>query len=351
MNPTEEASEVIPQHWYAIALTAGVGRARPVGVARLGRRLVLWRDREGAVRCADAGCPHRGANLALGRVKDGELECFYHGFRYDSAGACTLMPCEGRSARPSQKLCLRMHRVREEHGFIWLWSGVDRADLPPIPWVPQAPQPRSWEAVHDTVWNARFSRVMEGMMDIHHFPFAHRRFAPRKHVRLDPYEVREEDGVIRTYGRLRKEDAPVGSGYAFRINIAFPGVIHLDFGGLQGAVVCTPVDDENTWIGVRYAQQWVRIPSVGWLLSWLSLQLEFRLIQPDDYRMVASALPRSGGRHAGHLVRADRACAMWHLLRRKALDRAASGSRGLDAQGLIQSAGVDAAPALPEPST
>ena len=308
-------------HWYAVARASSLGPKRPLSLERLGQRLVLWRDDSGSVRCADAACPHRGADLGQGRVLQGRLECPYHGFRYDGGGACTLMPCEGREAKPSRALSLRLHPVREAHGFIWAYlGGAPPQVLPELPWLPGAPEPDRHGAATEVVWNARFSRVMEGMMDLHHFPFAHRRYAPQAYTRLDPYEVEVEDGVIRTRGWLRKESDAAGTGMRFEIHVRYPGMLLLRFSPrFHGVVVCTPVDAEHTWVSARFHQGYVRLPGLGWLGSWLALAFEFRFIQPDDYRMVRGSLPRSGSLQHETLVRADRGIVAWHRLHEEAL--------------------------------
>lgn len=308
-------------HWYAVARSPALGKGRPLGIQRLGRLLVLWRDTAGEAHCADAACPHRGADLGLGRVRQGALECPYHGFRYDGGGACLAMPCEGRDAKPSRGLALRMHPVREAHGFLWAWlGGRVPASLPALPWLADAPEPDASSASVEEVWDARFTRVMEGMMDLHHFPFAHRRYVPPGYTRLDPYEVHVDAGAIRTVGWLRKESRPPGTGLRFDIDVGYPGVLRLRFSPrLDAAVVCTPVDAEHTWISARFHQQYVRLPGLRWLIARLAIAFEFRLIQPDDHRMVRSSLPRSGALSHGTLVRADRAIVAWHQLHRAAL--------------------------------
>ncbi|AKQ66575.1 C3: similar to Vanillate O-demethylase oxygenase [Myxococcus hansupus] len=308
-------------HWYAVAQASALGRSSPLGLQRLGRRLVLWRDADGVAHGADAACPHRGADLGLGRVREGMLECPYHGFRYDGGGACRAMPCEGREAKPSKALSLRKHPVREAHGFIWAWlGGVTREPLPELPWLPSAPEPGPNSASVDDVWSARFTRVMEGMLDLHHFPFAHRRYVPPGYTRLDPYEVQVESGSIRSVGWLRKEDGPPGTGLRFDIHVGYPGALHLRFSPrLDAAVVCTPVDGEHTWIAARFHQRYVPVPGLGWLAARLAIAFEFQFIQPDDHRMVRSSLPRSGALSHGTLVRADRAIVAWHQLHRAAL--------------------------------
>ena len=53
--------------WYAICVSSDIDD-KPVGLTRLGERLVIWRDSAGAVQALEDRCPHRGASLALGSV-------------------------------------------------------------------------------------------------------------------------------------------------------------------------------------------------------------------------------------------------------------------------------------------
>jgi phenylpropionate dioxygenase-like ring-hydroxylating dioxygenase large terminal subunit len=310
--------EIIPNQWYVIALSSAVGRKRPTPITRLGRKLVLFRDASGEAHVADAACPHRGADLGLGRVVEGELECPYHGFRFGKDGACTLMPCEGKGARPSNRLRLVLSPLREAHGFLWLWSGPDAPRGEPS-WIEGAPEPSGSAATHEIIWDVRYSRVMEGMLDLHHFPFAHRRYSPKGFTRLDPFDVTIDGNAISVTGTLRRDEDPPKKGFTIRYQTVFPGLLNFEFmENLHALVAVTPVNDERTWITARYAQSWVRAPLLDWFLSWLAIQAEFGLIQPDDHLMLRSTEPRSGGLDSSVLVRADRAVVAWHRLREAA---------------------------------
>jgi phenylpropionate dioxygenase-like ring-hydroxylating dioxygenase large terminal subunit len=311
-----ELPEVIPNQWYAIARSETLGRKRPLSLLRLGRRLVVWRDGDGVAHAAPAACPHRGADLGLGRVAAGELECPYHGFRFAADGRCTRMPCEGIDAHIPATLRLASLPLVEAHGFLWLWHGAPRATLPPLPWIPEARERSVGSAAGDWIWSIRLSRVMEGMLDVHHFPFAHRRYSPRAE-RLDPYEVTVDNQLVRSSGVLRRESDPPTRGYRFAIAAAFPGVVMLRLSSrLEGVVVCTPVDDDRTFIAFRLHQRILPLPILGRLLARLLLWFELRFIQPDDERLLASSEPRSSSPRRNHFVRADRAIAEWHRLRR-----------------------------------
>lgn len=303
--------------WYALCRAPALKRA-PLRLRRLSRELVLWRDAQGQACVADARCPHRGADLGLGRVRNGELECPYHGFRFDGSGACTAMPCEGSQARAPSALHLSLLTSREEYGFIWLWHARDAETPGPIPWVPGAQVPGPGCVTGELEWPVRFSRVMEGMLDMHHVPFAHRYVNPPGYTRLDPYEVSVQGSIVRTRGTLRREKA--SRGITVELNVAYPGMLHINFQErIQGLAVCTPIDGDHTFIALLYEQHYLRVPGLRKLVAWLLIQGELRFVQPDDLRILRSSTPRTAGLRSGVLVRADRGLAEWHKLHARAL--------------------------------
>lgn len=309
--------------WYAILESRRL-RRRPLTVTRLGRRMVLWRDRAGRVVATDARCPHRGADLGQGRVIDGQIECPYHGFRFDASGACTLVPCEGRDYAIPAGLAVTPYTVAERYGLVWLWwpaSGVSRRDgagaTAPIPWFEGLPERPRGAYTATMEWNVPYARTAEGMLDIHHAPFAHRYVMPGAGTRLDPYEIEVEGDLIRTVGVLRKDDGrPYAGKGGFRLGLSmrFPGLFLGEFGRRVRVVgAMTPIDDDRTWIVFRYH---VQVPVLGPLLAWLAGMVELRLVQPDDQRMQESSLPRHLDVRDNRYVPADAGVLQWHKLYR-----------------------------------
>ncbi|PZR18539.1 MAG: hypothetical protein DI536_01275 [Archangium gephyra] len=82
----------IRQQWYA-ALPSVRLKSKPVAITRFGTKLVLWRDARGNAVCMVDRCAHRLAQLSRGRVRDGCLECPYHGLRYDSEAPVFRFAC------------------------------------------------------------------------------------------------------------------------------------------------------------------------------------------------------------------------------------------------------------------
>jgi vanillate O-demethylase monooxygenase subunit len=85
------------------------------------RPLVMYRTDDGRpVALADA-CWHRLAPLSMGkRVGSDEVQCPYHGLRYNSAGRCTFMLAQ-KTINPSAMV--PSFPVVERHRFVWVWLG------------------------------------------------------------------------------------------------------------------------------------------------------------------------------------------------------------------------------------
>ncbi len=300
--------------WYPLLESRRVAGG-PVGVTRLGQRLVLWRGGDGQVVAQPARCPHRGADLARGRIVEGTLECPYHGFRFSTRGACVRVPCEGQRRPIRQGLELPATPVREEHGLLWLWWGEPRAELPPVPWFSELPADWRAGSTRTLDWQVPFVQAMESTLDIHHLPFAHRRVAWWAGELLEPYEARVEGPLIRTRGVLRKDDGKPYSGsggWALELSVLFPHLMLGRFGEHTRVVaaVC-PVDERNTWLVFRYH---VDTPVVGRLLAWATASLEVAMVQPEDHALLLGSRPSTPTLEDHKLVRADAGIALWHKL-------------------------------------
>ena len=116
--------------WYVAAWDTEVGRDPPARTV-LDEPVVLFRTIDGrAVALADRCC-HRALPLSLGTVIGDELQCGYHGLRFDATGACVAVP--GQSTAPPGAM-VRSYPVVERHCWVWIWMGeVARADAALIP--------------------------------------------------------------------------------------------------------------------------------------------------------------------------------------------------------------------------
>ena len=91
----------VAEGWYWALHAHELDPVRPSSITLMGRELVLMRNEDGGISAFDAHCPHMGCHLGLGRLRDGALECFFHGWQFDGQGNCVHVPhwAAGRSVR------------------------------------------------------------------------------------------------------------------------------------------------------------------------------------------------------------------------------------------------------------
>jgi len=109
--------------WYRALASDQVARNELRKAMLLETPLVVGRDRSGRAFALQDACPHRGMPLSCGWFDGGEVECSYHGWKFDAhTGQCQLIP----SLTSDQKL--KIDRIYagsfacEEHDdFIWVF--------------------------------------------------------------------------------------------------------------------------------------------------------------------------------------------------------------------------------------
>lgn len=169
--------------WYAVALASSLSADRPLAVQLHGERFAVWRDADGKPAAVLDRCPHKGASLSSGFVKDGQISCGYHGWCFGKDGHCSSIPAQHTGEPMPRRAHTHAVPCREGHGFLWLWWARDPlaplpADsaLPPLPPVGPIPEAgdANWRNLEGQVeWQANWLRVLEAFMDLTHAPFVH----------------------------------------------------------------------------------------------------------------------------------------------------------------------------------
>ena len=164
MGPAESAG------WWPVASADALRDGQPQAVTLFDEPLVLWRDGAGRAVLQRDRCPHRGARLSLGRVcDDGTLQCPYHGWRFDGAGACVSVPALP-AFRPTAAMSVVTLPLREAHGLLWTTTGdVGSARLAELP--AGLPARRLILGPFDVATSA--PRAVENFLDTAHFATVH----------------------------------------------------------------------------------------------------------------------------------------------------------------------------------
>lgn len=126
-------------YWYPVLKSEDLPVEKPVGFKVLNEELVAWRDRAGRPKVLRDRCPHRGAKLSPGRVLGGDLQCAWHGLRFDGAGRCTLIPWEPPESRLGERVKMKGYPAEELGGWIWAYIG-EPEQFPPPPLAEVVPE-------------------------------------------------------------------------------------------------------------------------------------------------------------------------------------------------------------------
>jgi nitrite reductase/ring-hydroxylating ferredoxin subunit len=121
------------QTWYPICLATEIDNQNVVGVEFLGSKVVAYRDTEGKPVVQTAYCRHLGADLSIGKIVDGQIQCRFHLWQYDNTGACSKIPT-GDKIPPGARLFT--YPAAEAWGLIWAFNGEEPLfELPAFPGV------------------------------------------------------------------------------------------------------------------------------------------------------------------------------------------------------------------------
>ena len=120
-------------YWYPVLASEDVPVGKPVGFRVLGEDLVAWRDLTGKVQVVHDRCPHRSARLSVGRVVGGDVQCAWHGLRFNGQGKCTLIPWEPDDSKLRDLVPIAAYPTEERAGYVWSYLSDHKAfPVPPF---------------------------------------------------------------------------------------------------------------------------------------------------------------------------------------------------------------------------
>ena len=79
-------------------------------------RSILFTRWQGVVYAVSGRCPHAGADLSVGRLANGRIECPMHGWKFNLTNGKPLYP-------PDEGRPLRVYPVQIVDGVVWVGEG------------------------------------------------------------------------------------------------------------------------------------------------------------------------------------------------------------------------------------
>jgi renierapurpurin 18,18'-hydroxylase len=156
-------------HWYVVASSKELNQ-KPLAITLWKQEIVIYRDQQGKVHALEDRCPHRQVKLSSGIVVENDLECSYHGWRFQQDGTCAKVPYLAKKQKmPNCKI--RTYPVQELDGFIWLYPGdlviLDQTKIQPMK-LPEWEHLNYIATVSLIQCQGHYSYLIENLMDMYH---------------------------------------------------------------------------------------------------------------------------------------------------------------------------------------
>ena len=176
VGPEAPAGRLLRRYWQPVALVEEIAGARPLkALTVMGQEMVLFRDEQGRLGLLDRDCPHRGADLAFGRLEHGGLRCAFHGWLFDVEGRCMQTPAEPAGSRLCSRVRQGAYPVIEKSGVVFAYLGP--GEPPELPDFDCFVAPDSHTFAFKGLWECNWLQALEVGIDPAHASFLHRFFA------------------------------------------------------------------------------------------------------------------------------------------------------------------------------
>ncbi len=267
--------------WHPVARADALACGAVLAAKLLGQDVALWRSADGQCHAALDRCPHRGAKLSLGMVRElsgqSVLQCAYHGWCFDAQAQCVHVPAQPDWEPPPSHKANPLACV-EQRGMIWVSLDAS-AEAQRLPL-------RGWAAGTEPTLCGPFDvaasapRVVENFLDMTHFAMVHPgTLGGPGHEAMPPYDVVEHaEG-------LSVADCSVWQPDGFGVRAGAVALVHYRYEvvaplvawfakkasntdlnplAMQVALLCCPLDETHTrvWFDMALAPGSDRVAAV-----------------------------------------------------------------------------------------
>ncbi|MEW6454043.1 MAG: aromatic ring-hydroxylating dioxygenase subunit alpha [Pseudomonadota bacterium] len=175
IGPGTPAGGLLRHYWQPAALVDELSNGRAVKpVKLLGESLVIFRDKQGRYGLIDRMCPHRGTDLAYGRLEDGGLRCSFHGWLFDRKGNCLETPAEPEGSNLCANIKQKAYPIVEKNGILFAYMGP--GEPPEFPHFDCFIAPDSHTFAFKGMIECNWLQSLEVGIDPAHTSFLHRFF-------------------------------------------------------------------------------------------------------------------------------------------------------------------------------
>ncbi|NET16727.1 MAG: Rieske 2Fe-2S domain-containing protein [Okeania sp. SIO1H6] len=200
------------KQWYPVTPINYLDPSHPTPITLLGKKLVIWQDKQEKWIAMDDICPHKLAQLSLGSIdKNGDLMCRHHGWCFDGTGKCTNIPMLSEekaleTACNSKRSQVTIYPTQVSQGLLWVWPDNSSTAVEDSILKQPAVMPEDKVDISSTDWfmsevPVGYTVSVESSFDPSHAQFLHEGiagFSPERAIPMQRFkvfgEISAEDG-------------------------------------------------------------------------------------------------------------------------------------------------------------
>src|SRR5215813_6704609 len=170
--------------WYRALPGDALEQSRLTKALLLETPLVLGRDSSGKPFALHDACPHRGMPLSAGWFNGKEVECNYHGWKFDAhSGQCRLIPSLTADQNMKiDRIYAGSYPCEERDGYVWVFTPEPKPASAGFGTAAEAPMAAPRVPTFSEKYKLAYLRAdmpvsvdhgIIGLMDPAHGPFVH----------------------------------------------------------------------------------------------------------------------------------------------------------------------------------
>ena len=244
--------------WYFAVPSSKLKKGKMIPKTMLGEPVLIGRASDGKAFAMKDICPHQAVPLSDGHFDGKDVQCPFHGWKFDTTGACTEIPslCSDQKF-PLCKIKTQSYPVKEVRGSVWVYFGEPTDELPEVPEAPGLGEMLYESACTTLLLPTHIDYAALALIDPAHVPYIHKSWwwrsakslkEKRKHYVPDgsgwtvvKHQPTAHSIVYKLFGKYIEDE------FGFRL----PGCRreYITFAGrtiIAGISCLTPIDETHT---------------------------------------------------------------------------------------------------------
>jgi len=285
----------LENQWYIACHAKDLKNNTPKAVRLCNICMVLFRAKNGQTVAMLDRCPHRNVPLSCGYVKNNEITCKYHGWRFNEQGDCTYVSGLLEEEANHRTRRATTFPVCESQGFVWVMPIQTIATATKQPFIIPHVQDKEYGMVPYVYdFDATLFSVAENILDVQHTSYLHKGLfrTPSKNkrtvkIKKTGLEVSAEYcDEPRPAGLLGKLLAPRGGTVIHFDRFILPSIAQVEYrlgehAHLLVTNVLVPVEPFRTriYVFVAFRLPWTKL--LNPLIQWIATPFAKRVLYQD----------------------------------------------------------------------